>query len=200
MSSRFLLISLGILAVLALVLFVFQPDYQFRGSVIEQEYTAPVIELLDSKGESYFLSEQKGKIVLLFFGYASCPDVCPTTMAVLKRTNELLDEEADQIQVVFITLDPDRDTSEKIQAYTSLFDTTFIGLSGDLEVLEPIWESYGVFREIDEETLTAAGYLVSHSSRTYLIDQDGNLKVTYTYGTDPEDIAKDIQHLLKAKD
>ena len=159
-----------------------------------------MIELLDSQGESYVLSEQKGKIVLLFFGYASCPDVCPTTMAVLKRTKALLDEQADQIQVVFITLDPDRDSSEKIQAYTSLFDPTFIGLSGEIEVLEPIWESYGVFREIDDETFTAADYLVSHSSRTYLIDQDGNLKLTYTYGTDPEDIAKDIQHLLNTKE
>jgi protein SCO1/2 len=182
--------------VVVLAIFTLNPSYQFRGSVIDPPVPAPEIELMDSSRQPFSLNAYRGKIVFLFFGYASCPDVCPTTLADLKQTRAYLEEQADSTQVVFITLDPDRDTPDKIQAYTSLFDPNFIGLTGSMEELDPIWEAYGVFREIDKETITAAGYLVSHSARIYLIDQDGNLHITYTFGTPPEDIAMDTEHLL----
>lgn len=188
---------------LALVLFATilgacASPYQIRGSSIDPPVPAPAIELLDSSGQPFSLNDLTGKIVLVYFGYTSCPDVCPTTLADLKETLSYLDpQEADSVQVVFITLDPDRDTPEKIQAYTALFNSDFLGLSGSIETLEPIWKAYGVTREIDTETVTAAGYLVIHSSRLYLIDQDGNLHITYSYGTLPEDIAADIQYLFK---
>lgn len=191
---------IGILffAVLAIVLAACVPSYQIRGSLIDPPLPAPSVELLDSAGKPFSLNDQRGKIVLMFFGYTACPDVCPTTLADLKQTLAFLEEEeAAKIQVVFISLDPDRDTPEKAQFYASLFNPTFLGLSGPIETLEPIWDAYGVFREIDEETVTAAGYLVTHSARIYLIDQDGGLHVTYSYGTPPEDVAKDIQYLLK---
>ena len=197
MQRKSILVSLAILLVLVIVLIIFRQPYQFHGSLIEQDYPAPDFNLLDSTGQSFVLSDQKGKIVLMFFGYASCPDVCPTTLADLKRTFEILGDLAGEVQVVFITLDPERDTPEKIQAYTSLFNPAFLGLSGDMDTLEPIWKAYGVFREIDEETVTEAGYLVSHSARIYLVDQSGHLRITYTFGTPPEDIVKDIEHLLK---
>ena len=179
---------------LALVVFVAlgacTSAYQIRGSSIDPPLPAPAIELLDSSGQPFSLKDQSGKIVLVYFGYTSCPDVCPTSLADLKETlADLEPEEADSVQVVFITVDPDRDTPEKTQ--------TFLGLSGSIETLEPIWKAYGVTREIDTETVTAAGYLVIHSARLYLIDQDGNLRITYSYSTPPEDIAKDIQYLLK---
>ena len=197
MKKKTFFISLGILVILVIVLIAFRQPYQYRGSVIEQTYPAPEIELTSADGNPFKLSDHKGKIVLMFFGYASCPDVCPTTLSDLKRVSTLLEEKSEEIEVVFITLDPERDTPEKTQAYASLFNPEFIGLSGEMDILEPIWQSYGVFREIDEETITEAGYLVSHSARIYLIDQDGNLRITYTYGTPPEDIARYIQHLLK---
>lgn len=196
MPNKSIWIGLGVLAFLVLLLVTIGPPYQLRGSLIEPLYPAPPIELTDSQDQAFSLNNYRGKIVLMFFGYAGCPDVCPTTMADLKQTRTYLDEDADETQVVFITLDPDRDTPEKIQKYTSLFEPTFLGLSGSMDELEPIWASYGVFREIDTETVTAAGYLVSHSARIYLIDQEGNLRLTYNFGTPPEDIAKDIQHLL----
>jgi len=196
MPQKSFWIGLGVLAVIVIALLTLSPPYQIRGSVIEPSYPAPEVELSDSQGQAFSLKDQRGKIVLMFFGYSSCPDVCPTTLADLKQTRAYLEEDADATQVVFITLDPDRDTPEKIQAYTSLFAPDFLGLSGSMEDLEPIWKAYGVFREIDEETITAAGYLVSHSARIYLIDQEGSLRITYTFGTPPEDIAKDIQYLL----
>lgn len=196
MQRKSIWISLAVLLVLIIVLIAFRQPYQFRGSVIEQDYPAPDFKLIDADGQEYRLSAQQGNIVLLFFGYASCPDVCPTTLSDLKQTFNILDDLSEEVQVVFITLDPDRDTPEKIQAYTSLFNQKFLGLSGDMETLEPIWKAYGVFREIDEETVTEAGYLVSHSARIYLIDQEGHLRITYTFGTPPEDIAEDIAHLL----
>jgi len=107
-----------------------------------------------------------------------------------------LGEAADDVQVVFVTVDPQRDTFEKLNSYLSLFNPTFLGLSGTEEDLEPAWNGYGVFREIDTESETAAGYLVNHSSRLYLIDPSGDLALTYSFGTPPEDIAKDIKHIL----
>ena len=196
-QNKLMWIGLGVLSLLILALFLFQTPYQFKGSVIEQTYEAPEIVLVDSEGQTFDLKEQKGKIVLLFFGYAACPDVCPTSLSDLKKTMNYLEEDAEMVQVVFITIDPDRDTPENIQKYTSLFNPNFLGLSGSFEELEPIWQGYGVYRKIDEESRSESGYLVDHSSRTYLIDQEGNLKITFNYGTDPKDVAADIAQLLK---
>jgi protein SCO1/2 len=108
-----------------------------------------------------------------------------------------LGEDAENVQVVFITVDPERDTQERLSSYLTLFDPDNIGLTGTDDQLEPIYREYGVFREIDTESQTEAGYLVNHSSRLYLIDQQGNLRLTYPFGSLPEDIAADIDYLLK---
>lgn len=199
MSKKFALVwGIAILATVALitVLQLLQP-YQFRGVLIENPLPAPEIELPASSGDTFRLTDQRGKIVLLFFGYTSCPDVCPTTLSDLKQVREQLGDEASQVQVVFITVDPERDTLERLSSYLSLFDPADIGLTGSLEQLEPVWVGYGVYRAVDTTTQTATGYLVDHSSRVYLIDQQGNLRLTYAFGTLPEDIAADIAQLLK---
>jgi protein SCO1/2 len=94
-------------------------------------------------------------------------------------------------------VDPERDTPEQIQKYVSVFDPAFIGLSGSLEELEPVWKSYGVYREVEQLPNSATGYLVTHTARVYLIDQDGNLRLSFGYGTPTDDILHDIKILIK---
>jgi protein SCO1/2 len=168
-----------------------------RGSEITPAQPAPEINLKDQNGRPFQLSALRGKVVLLYFGYTSCPDVCPTTLADLRQVRSMLGDKGQDVQVVFITVDPDRDTPDRLQSYVSAFDPSFLGLGGSLSDLEPVYQSYGVYREIDKSGDSAGGYSVTHTARVYLIDPQGNLRLTYSFGTLPEDIAHDIRVLLK---
>jgi len=114
----------------------------------------------------------------------------------LRKVDDELGNTADQVRVVFVTVDPERDTPEKIQKYVSVFNPSFIGLSGTESELEPVWKDYGVYREIDKTTTTATGYLVTHSARVYVIDQNGNMRLSYSYGTPTDDIVHDLKVLF----
>jgi protein SCO1/2 len=198
MNKKYALVwGIAIIATVALItiLQLLQP-YKFHGALIENPLPAPEIELPASTGGTFRLSDQAGQIVLIFFGYTSCPDVCPTTLGDLKQVRRQLGDSSDQVQVVFVTVDPERDTEEKLAAYLSLFEQGDIGLTGTIEQLEPVWQAYGVYRAIDTTSQTEAGYLVDHSSRVYLVDQQGNLRLTYAFGTPPEDIAADVEYLI----
>ena len=187
-----LIIAIGIAITLTLT-----QNHTFHGVVYENPSQAPEIRLNSSETQQFDLAEQNGKIVLLFFGYTSCPDVCPSTLSDMKRVLTILEEDAEFVQVVFVTVDPERDTIDKLNSYMALFNSTFIGLTGTQEELEKVWGDFGVIREIDTSSQSAAGYLVNHTSRIYLIDQAGRLLITYGFGTLPEDIAKDVAYLLK---
>jgi protein SCO1/2 len=190
-------VALLILGAGAGVLITQLQPYEYNGVFYENPKPAAPINLV-GRGNHYFdLADHREKVIVLFFGYTSCPDVCPSTMSDMKRVASILGEDAAKIQVVFVTVDPERDTAEKLDSYISLFDPNFIGLTGTEDELEEVWSDYGVFREIDTTTQTAAGYLVNHSSRLYVIDPGGNLVLTYSFGTLPEDIAEDIEHLLE---
>jgi protein SCO1 len=154
--------------------------------------------LSSTQGGDYRLSEQQGKLVLIFFGYTSCPDVCPITVSEMRLLRSRLGDRADNVDFVYITVDPARDTLDQMTNYLNVFDPAIIGLTGTEEELEPVWAPYGVWREI-EEGATAAGYLVGHSSRLYLIDRSNRLRATYPFGTPVEDIEADLRHLLKER-
>jgi protein SCO1 len=191
----------GILSLLvvgvAVLIFVLTKPVSFRGASYDEPYPqAAEIELTKSNGETFRLSDQKGKIVLLFFGYTSCPDVCPTTLAELNQVMGGLGDKTSRVQVVFVSVDPERDTPEKIQEYVAHFNENFIGLTGAPEDLQVIWNNYGVFRErVDSES--ALGYIINHTARTYLIDQNSNLRLSYGFQTPVEDMVHDIEILLK---
>jgi protein SCO1 len=190
------ILSLLVVGTVALTL-VFSRPASFRGTSYGEPYPkAAEIELTKSNGETFRLSEQKGKIVLLFFGYTSCPDVCPTTLAELNQVMAKLGDKTEQVQVVFVSVDPERDTPEKIQEYVAHFNEDFIGLSGNPDELQIIWDNYGVFRE-RVESESAFGYIINHTARTYLIDQNGNLRLSYGFQTPVEDMVKDLEILLK---
>jgi len=189
-----LLLLIGLVGVLVLV---FQRPAKLYGGVLDPAIPATNISLTRHDRSQFELSHYRGKIVLLFFGYTSCPDVCPTTMAELRQAiSELKEEDATQVQVVFIAVDPDRDTPMRIQEYANHFSPDFIGLSGSLEELKVVWDAYGVYREV-ENTDSALDYLVSHTARIYLIDKAGDLRLSYAFGTSPEDITHDLRILVK---
>jgi protein SCO1/2 len=191
------LLSLALVATAISLTVVFAKPARFHGTSYNEPYPrAPQVELIKLNGETFRLSDQKGKIVLLFFGYTSCPDVCPTTLAEFKQVMDGLGDKAKSVQVVFVSVDPERDTPEKIQQYVEHFNPNFIGLSGSTDQLEIIWDNYGVFRERVESD-SAFGYIINHTARTYLIDADGNLRLSYGFQTPVENIVSDLEILLK---
>jgi protein SCO1/2 len=186
--------SVLILAAIGLGYSLLKP-YTFHGSVLEPLQSAPEIQLTNFDGQAFQLSQQRGKVVLLFFGYTSCPDVCPTTLAEFRKVFAELGPKSAQVRAVFITVDPERDTPDKIAAYVTIFHPDFLGLTGSPADLEAVYKAYGVFRE-KQESGSAAGYLVSHTATVYVIDKQGNLRLTFPYGLGWEAMFKDIRHLL----
>ncbi len=190
--------SFGLLLVVGAAVLLFAKPASFRGTTFGEPYPlASEIALTRSDGSSFKLSEMRGNVVLVFFGYTTCPDVCPTTMAELKlAVAELNEADAAQVKVLFVTVDPERDTPERMQAYADRFNPAFIGLSGTQADLEKIWQAYGVYREIVEGT-SAAGYLVDHTARVTLIDQQGNMRISFGFDTPVEDMVHDLKLILK---
>lgn len=200
MDRKTLLVGLIVFLLLGVVtagVFLFSEPASFRGTTYAEPYpVAPEIRLTSERNTDFRLSEMRGKVVALFFGYTSCPDVCPTTMAELNQALGELGERADQVQVLFVTVDPQRDTPERVQEYVNHFNPDFIGLSGAEPDLAKVWNDYGVFRQAVDGT-SAAGYLVDHTARVTLIDQQGNLRVSFGFDTPVEDVVHDLNLLLR---
>ena len=191
-----LFIMMAVIALGVLIEVVFRRPYSFHGTTISPPLPVTDFALQTANEEVFRLSEQKGKLILLFFGYTSCPDVCPVTLATFKQVYDDLGVDAQLVRFVMITADPDRDTPERVAEYAAQFNPEFIGLSGDLVVLEQIWKELGVFVE-KQESNSAAGYLVSHTASVYVLDQQGGLFMTFPYGTNATEIADDIRQILK---
>ena len=201
MDRKTLLVGIGsflLILTIGVAVLVFAKPASFRGTTFGEPYpAAPEIVLGRLDGNSFRLSKMRGSVVLLFFGYTSCPDVCPTTLAELKLALAELDEEdAAQVKVLLVTVDPERDTPQRVQEYIDHFNPAFIGLSGSQVDLERIWTVYGVYREIVEGT-SAAGYILNHTARVTLIDQQGNMRVSFGFDTPVEDIVHDLKLILK---
>ncbi len=186
--------AIGLIAVVGLMLF---RPYTLHGLPIDTPKTAPEIALTSAGGQPFRLSAQKGKIVLIFFGYTSCADVCPTTMAQMKQVRQDLGKQANQVEFVFVTVDPSRDTPQQITSFLDKFDPTFIGIPGTKAQLEPIWKDYGVAVGIPAGQNMSGNYTVTHSSYIYLIDQQGRMRLLYDYGTPSTYIEQDIRYLLR---
>lgn len=199
MDKKILLVgfaSLAIVAAATLIALLFSKSNSFRGTAYSEPYpAAPYFELTHSSGDLIRLSDYRGRIVLLFFGYTFCPDVCPATLAELNLALNEIPEKADLVQVVYVSVDPDRDTPQIIQEYVERFNPSFIGLSGSLDELERIWQDYDIFREVvtsDSNIVT-----VSHTARVILIDEKSNMRLSYAFGTPVEDIVFDLKLLLE---
>jgi len=194
----FIGIVLGvILVVLVGSLFITLP-YRVQGSLIDPPIKAGEINLTRQDGTDYRLSDQRGKTVVIFFGYTHCPDVCPATLSEFQKIKKGLRDKAKDVQFVFITVDPERDTPEQLASYLAFFDPDFIGLTSDRAALESVWKAYGVYQQ-KQDAGSATGYLVDHSTRTYVVDPKGNLILTYPYGFETDKIIDDLSYLVTQK-
>ncbi len=153
--------------------------------------------LTDGDGKPFSLSDLKGKVVILSFGYTHCPDVCPTELLTYSDTLKQLGDQAKDVKVVFVSIDPERDTPEVIGKYVKQFNPEFIGLTptGD-QSLPIIKQQYRVVSAKVVQKEDSENYLVDHSSGAYLIDKNGEVAIFSPYGSEPATIAADIKKLL----
>jgi protein SCO1/2 len=165
---------------------------------------APEITLAGSDGTEFKLSRHRGKVVALGFGYTSCPDVCPTTLAELAQVRKKLGAAAKDFQVVYVTVDPERDTAERLRQYLGAFDASFIGATGTEPQLAEVRKAYGISatRQPVKGSTTAGSataYTVHHSSFVYFVDREGRLRALVPFGgRSIDDMAHDVRALLNS--
>jgi protein SCO1/2 len=169
--------------------------HTFTGTLLQSHEPAPDFTLTGMDGEPVTLSDLRGRVVLLFFGYTSCPDVCPTTLATLKNVLVELGNKAGQFQPLFISVDPETDTPERLKAFTSRFDPRILGLTGDLDALKLTATQYGVYFE-KLPFGSEGGYTIDHTATSMVIDQNGYLRLLFPYGTPAQAMAEDILYII----
>ena len=173
--------------------------YQWKGTPYPEGKVAADFDLVAEDGAPYRLSDHEGRVRLLFFGYTSCPDVCPTTLAEARQIlTDVKPADADRMEFLFVTVDPERDTVEKLATYTDLFHPGIIGLTGEPDKLAQVMDEYGVIAEKEQLTSSAVGYIMNHTARIFLVDPQGHLRLSYRFGTPPEDILSDVRQLLRS--
>lgn len=189
-----------ILTLVSLILFntgcqIFTP-YQYKGNLLSPPLALTDFELQDSRQQPFHLSDVEGDIALIYFGYTYCPDVCPLTMWDVKEA--LADLEAkDKVRVIFISVDPERDTPEVLTRYLEPFGPEFIGLTDDFAKVQEVMKLFGAFAEKETVNGSATEYLVSHTSRLYLVTPDRKILLMYPFGFEPEELSSDLAHLLQ---
>ncbi len=192
------LILVAVIAVGAWLAFFRTESYQFKGGFYTPPNPAAPLSLTDQNGKPFSLVDHQGKVILLYFGYTYCPDFCPATLSDFAKVKSELGDQASKIDVVFVTVDPDRDTPARMKEYLAFYDPAFIGLYGTQDQLAPVEVAYGVTAIKDAATPGSTYYSVSHSTSLYAIDQQGNLRLTWAYGTSPDDMTSDVKHLLES--
>lgn len=185
---------LGLLVGWATIMLIGRP-YTYHGTVIQSPDPARNFTLSGADGQEVSLDDFRGQAVLLYFGYTFCPDVCPATMVELGQATKILGDDAQKTQVIMISVDPDRDTPEKLAEYVTHFDPSFIGVTGSEDEVAEVATQFGIFYEKHEGTV-ATGYLIDHTASVVVIDPEGHLRLVYPFGTPAADIAADLSHLV----
>ena len=149
----------------------------------------------DQNGQQRTMADFKGKATLLFFGYTQCPDVCPTTLADLAAAKQKLGAKGDKLQVIFVSVDPARDTPEILKAYMANFDPSFLALRGSDDELAKMAKDFKIYyKKVDGQTPTS--YTMDHTAGDYIFDPQGRLRLYSRYGTPVDTLAKDIEALI----
>ena len=194
----------GLVLVLSLVLIAF--GLVWKPASVDQDpahRTLPLTHVpqggdfaLTRDGQSFRLGDHRGQVVLLYFGYTYCPDVCPTSMAMIRQALRQLDaEQLQRVQGVFVSVDPERDTPEQLADYAGFFHPNILGVTGSEKELAAAGRLYGAAWQ-RADTDSAMGYAVDHSSNTYVIGKDGRLAETLPHGTGPQRIVETVLRLL----
>ncbi len=168
---------------------------KFRGSDVTGSPFGRDFALSDHDGRARTLADWRGKAVVLFFGYTQCPDVCPTTLSTLAETMKLLGADADRVQVLFASVDPERDTAELLKQYVPAFDPRFVGLRGEGAALEAVAKEFKVIYQKVPGT-TPSTYTVDHSAGSFLFDPKGRLRVYEAHGQSAAGFAHDLRARL----
>jgi protein SCO1/2 len=190
------LAAAGVAAALALA--ACQPAPQppsFQATDITGAAFARNFRLTDHNGQVRTLADFKGKAVAGFFGYVHCPDVCPTTLSDFSLALQQLGPLADRVQVIFVTVDPQRDTPDLLKQFVPAFNPGFLGMYTDADSLRQLANEYKVVYQ-KSSVKAADDYLIDHNAGTYIYDPKGNLRLLMPYGSSPEAIAKDLRTLL----
>ena len=169
----------------------------FQASDITGSSFGRDFELKDADGKQRRLADFRGKAVVLFFGYTQCPDVCPTTLAALAEAMQRLGPDADRVQVLFVTVDPDRDTPALLAQYVPAFDRRFLGLYGDADATARTAKEFKVIYQKAPGT-TPGSYTMDHSAGTYIFDPQGRLRLYVSNGQGPDVFVHDLRELLRA--
>ena len=198
-SSRRFSLSVALSAVALSVLGLtacMDPKAAFKGVDITGADYAKELNLPDQNGQVRKIKDFSGKLVVVFFGYTQCPDVCPTTMQELAEVKRLLGADGDKLQAVFVTVDPERDTTELLKAYVENFDPSFVALRPTPEQLPLIAKEFKIyFKRVEGKTSTS--YTMDHSAGSYTIDAQGKVRLFNRYGMGAEALAHDFKLLLK---
>lgn len=171
------------------------PDAPRRGIVFDEPVPAGALALTRFTGEPFDIAALRDTVVLVYFGYTHCPDVCPTTLSDWAGARRALGDRADRVRFVFVTVDPLRDTKEVAHGYALQFDSSFVGLSGTPEEIKAIGEAWH-FAAYPEGDTRSRDYSVAHPAYTYLVDRRGRLRVLYEPGVRSEDLAAEIREFL----
>ena len=168
---------------------------EFRGVDITGADYARDLPLTDHNGQPRYIKDFAGKVVVVFFGYTQCPDVCPTSLQELVEVKKLLGQDGDRLQGIFVTVDPERDTPEMLKAYMANFDPTFLALHGTPEQLAAVAKDFKIYyKKVDGKTPTS--YTMDHSAGSYVYDTAGRLRVYNRYGSGAQALASDVKALL----
>ncbi|MGH7892531.1 MAG: SCO family protein [Thermodesulfobacteriota bacterium] len=193
-SVTVLSLVLVVWAVILYQIFTARSKSSFYGSSYDMK--APDFTLTNQDGEKVTLGDFKGKVVFMFFGYTHCPDICPVTLSTLNSVTNELGSDRDKVQVLFVTVDPERDTQAEMKKYVTFFNKDFIGLTGTPEEIKNVSDSYHAFY-MKEGIGSEPGYLMGHTSSAYLINPKGRIVLRYPQSKmDPKEIAKDVERIL----
>lgn len=170
-------------------------DASFVGMQIGERVFESDFKLTDHLGQVRHMQDFRGKVVAIFFGYTHCPDVCPTTLSDLAQAMKLLGDRRTQVQVLFVTLDPERDTEQGLAKYVPSFDPSFIGLYGDAAAMAEIEKNFKVYAR-KQPSSSKGGYTIDHSAGIYVFDKGGASRLYLNFGQQPADIAHDLTLLM----
>ncbi|NCP86511.1 MAG: hypothetical protein CO094_02900 [Anaerolineae bacterium CG_4_9_14_3_um_filter_57_17] len=198
MNNRQTLIFMAVVAALmgALALYQFFQPPRWNGSHISPPAPMPGFSLQSAAG-AVDLQQFAGKYVILYFGYTGCPDVCPTTLAGLREALRRLGANADKFQVIFVSVDPARDTPQIASAYAARFNPAFLGLTGSAEEIAATAKAFGVYYKLNDPDPKTGFYTVDHSASVLVLDRQGALILTWPYGLTPVEIEEDLRNLLR---
>lgn len=189
------LLGIGALATAVLLLQKFQPLMPVEPPLPVIDSLGGDITLPSTQGPGTRLSDYQGKLVLLNFGFTTCPDVCPAALSRMREVLNAVDPDGGQLQLIFVTIDPERDTIEKLRDYLAYFHPSFVGMSGSDEQIEVAAGLFKVYYQ-RENLESGIDYGFAHSDQIYLLDKQGRVRATFGSSVTPQQMVKDVQHLL----